>query len=177
MTSCGSSLLHGSQDYICLIQKFLVSLKALPQMAFGPHLLPNLLCWVPYHYSLFPSQALHIHTFSFLLGLYSLSGMPITFPLATEFLPTLQGPIQMPLFLWLFPYLWTITALVALYYSYVFASLGCKLLEYRNCLLIIITLPILTKEWKKKSNISKIHMDCFHPFQGTSQSPSSAGYK
>lgn len=41
MTHCGSLLLHGSQDCICLIQKFLVSLQALPKMAFWPLLLPS----------------------------------------------------------------------------------------------------------------------------------------
>lgn len=87
MTHCGSLLLHGSQDCICLIQSFWSPCRPFPKWLSGPFSFPVPLCWVPHHRSLFPSQALHIHIFLFLLGLYSLLGMPIT-PLSVHWAPT-----------------------------------------------------------------------------------------
>lgn len=145
MISYRSSLLQGSQDCVFLIWKFQVSLKIRHKMAFWSCLRPSLLGWAPYLYPLSPNQVLDIYVFSFLLGLCSLSGMPATPSLSIKLLLTLQGSVQMPPSLWRFPHLWAITALVTLQYSYLLASLGCKLLEDRTCLLITLAFPVFSR--------------------------------
>lgn len=148
MTRHGSSLLHGSQDCICLIQMFLVSLKALPKMAFWPLLFPSppLLSTMPL---LTVPQSGLVYPYIFVLAAPAFfvrnAHHPLFCPLSSY--SPFKVQYKCHLFCDYFPtsgqsqHLWHCGC------RYVFAFLGCKLLEDRNHLLIInLTLPMLTKE-------------------------------
>ena len=140
-------------------------------MAFQPLLLPSPLCWIPYHTVPQPGHIL-IHPYISVLAGPVFFVRNAHYPSwSTKLLWIRQGPVQMLPSLWRFPHLWAITALVTLYYSYLFASLGYMLLEDRNCLLIILTCPVFGRQethqcflfdegMKEQSNTSKIHMLC-----------------